>query len=145
MDTRTGGCLCGAVRFEARLEGTDLGACHCGMCRRWSGAATVSLPVKADAMRIDGEDAVRAYRSSDWAERCFCGICGSSLWYRVTLPGGPHDYIISAGLMDDLSRLHLAHEIHIDRKPDAWAFAGAHARLTEAETLAQHGATTEGA
>ena len=46
----TGGCLCGAVRFRATAEPTRAVSCHCGICRRHSGAAFltfVHFPVKA--------------------------------------------------------------------------------------------------
>lgn len=35
----TGGCLCGAVRFSVEHVETHHHACHCGMCRRWSGGS----------------------------------------------------------------------------------------------------------
>jgi hypothetical protein len=38
-----GGCLCGAVRFEARGEPTGSSHCHCEMCRRASGAPVVTF------------------------------------------------------------------------------------------------------
>jgi len=34
---RSGGCLCGAVRFEVALAEPEFSICHCGMCRRWCG------------------------------------------------------------------------------------------------------------
>ena len=32
-----GGCLCGAVEIEAKTLVAFVGACHCSMCRKWSG------------------------------------------------------------------------------------------------------------
>lgn len=38
-ETRSGHCLCGAVRITVTDPPQELGACHCGMCRRWTGSA----------------------------------------------------------------------------------------------------------
>ncbi|WP_112310845.1 GFA family protein [Pseudogemmobacter bohemicus] len=132
----TGQCLCGAVRITVSHPPQEVNACHCGMCRRWTGVALVTLDVPEANIRIEGRNAVRSYVSSDWAERCFCGQCGSSLWYRLTAPAAPRDYYLAAGLMDDLSGMSLANEIYTDHRPGAFAFAGPAKQITEAEFLA---------
>lgn len=131
---RTGQCLCGAVRFVAAEVPSHLHACHCSMCRRSSGSVGLSVKVPHAAMRIEGAEHVSSYVSSDWAARSFCTRCGSGLWYRLTQPDPvTADYYLSAGILDDLAGLTLDREIYIDCKPDAYAFAGAHSRLTGAE------------
>ena len=75
----TGGCLCGAVRYRAGADPVRVVNCHCGMCRRSSGAAFmtfVHFPVGAFAWT--GAEPAR-YRSSPDAERGFCAVCGSTL------------------------------------------------------------------
>lgn len=142
---RTGGCLCGAVRYVAALdaEHQHLHACHCTMCRRVSGGVAFSVMVPAAAMRVDGAAHVTSYASSDWAARSFCATCGSTLWYRMTGADAPDDYYMAVGLLDDLSGLRLDHEIYIDRKPDAFAFAGPTHQQTEAQFLASINASPE--
>lgn len=133
---RTGQCLCGAVRVTVTAPPHEVNACHCSMCRRWTGSALVSLDVPEAQLRIEGIEAVKCYTSSDWAQRCFCGTCGSALWYRLTAPGAPTDYYMAAGLLDDLSGVALANEIYVDHRPAAFAFAGPANQITEAEFLA---------
>ncbi|MFN0115378.1 MAG: GFA family protein [Paracoccaceae bacterium] len=128
---REGGCLCGAVRYVASDVPDHLHACHCTICRKISGSATISVNVPYAAMRIAGGEHVVFYSSSDWATRSFCGRCGSGLWYRLN--GVDADYIISAGTLDDLRGLMLTKEIYVETKPDGYAFAGDHPRLTGAE------------
>ena len=137
---RHGHCLCGAVRITVRDAGHHLHACHCSMCRRWSGLSFVGFGVAEADLTIQGVDHVGTYPSSDWAERCFCTTCGSTLWYHLTLPDQPQSHFIAAGLMDDLSGMSLASELFIDKKPDAFAFAGETQKTTEAEFLAAMGA-----
>jgi len=131
-DVRRGGCQCGAVRYAVTGLPHDLHACHCTTCRRISGAATMSVTVPASSMAITGGEAVVSYQSSDWAARSFCGRCGTGLWQRLTVVDDG-DYFLSAGTLDDLTGLVLTQEIYIDRKPDGYAFAGSHPRLTAAE------------
>lgn len=142
---RQGGCLCGAVRFTARPPSAEYGACHCKMCQRWTGSALLAITVPEDAAEWRGEVDIARFQSSDWAERAWCARCGSGLWYRVTLEGHPGNYEIPIGLFDDPDGLRLAREIFIDRKSDAFALAGEHEQLTEAQVLALYGPTTEGA
>lgn len=76
-----GSCLCGRVRYEADEVGVTFN-CHCGRCRKWSGAAfTTSTRVPSHKFRIvSGEADVTRYPSSPSIERCFCRVCGSSLF-----------------------------------------------------------------
>ena len=146
MSTYNGHCLCGSVSFTARDITPEAGACHCKMCQRWAGSALLAVTALEDQIEWSGSEHVATIQSPDWAERAWCSRCGSGLWYRITAEG-PHkgEYDIPIGLFDDASGLTLTREIFIDRKPDAFAFAGAHERLTEAEVFARYGVTTTGA
>ncbi len=75
----TGGCLCGAVRYRATVDPIRAVSCHCGMCRRVSGAAFVTfVHFPIGAFEWIGREPAR-YRSSAEANRGFCPECGSTL------------------------------------------------------------------
>ena len=70
---RTGGCLCGAVRYVVRGEPTHVGRCHCADCRKESGSAfSVYGQWPPDAFELEGELATYDGRS-------FCPRCGSRI------------------------------------------------------------------
>ncbi len=78
----TGGCLCGAVRFEARGEAVSTSHCHCDMCRRASGAPVVTfIGFKVDDT-TQTKGAPKIYKSSAFAARGFCPDCGSQLTFQ---------------------------------------------------------------
>lgn len=129
-----GSCLCGAVQFEATSPQQHSHACHCEMCRRWTGSALVVAMVPSEAVCWEGKGDIRTFRSSDWAERGWCDRCGAALFYRVTAEGPMHGtYFIALGLFDEPDSLPMRNEIYIDRKTSAYDFAGDHPRLTGAE------------
>jgi hypothetical protein len=133
----TGGCLCGAVRYRLAEPPDAFGACHCGMCRRFSGGIELGLEVRPGGIDWEGEDSIATYRSSDWAERGFCRICGSSLFWRLTVEGPMQGLMsLGAGTLDSHAGLTFASEIYIDAKPDSYAFAGERKRMTEADVMA---------
>ncbi len=137
---RTGSCLCGAVKYEISADVSQTGACHCGMCRKWSGGVYLGVEVPDGGLQITGKDQLKTYASSPWAERVFCGTCGSSLWYRVTAPGSHQGtYHLGFGTLDDTDGMEMTGEIFIDKKPDAYSFAGDARRMTEAEFMALFG------
>lgn len=128
-----GACLCGAVSFEADPAEMHCHACHCESCRRWSGGPFLAVPVGTQ-VSFRGAENIRRYVSSDWAERAFCGTCGSTLYYRVTAEGeGQGDTYLAIGLFDDPDGFPLVSEMFIDRKPAGFAFAGERPRTTKAE------------
>ncbi|HYC65329.1 MAG TPA: GFA family protein [Reyranellaceae bacterium] len=92
----TGRCLCGAVRWTATEAPRDVHHCHCGMCRRWTGAAFATLVWFArTAVRWEGEPV--AFRSSPIAIRTHCGTCGTPLALAYD---GRSDIALTAGSMD---------------------------------------------
>ncbi len=133
MATSSGKCLCGAVRFSAEDVQTRHSACHCGMCRRWTGGGPL-FAARTKQVTFQGEEHIGRYASSAWAERGFCKECGTSLFYFLKPVSA---YMMSVGVFDDPSAFQLASEIFIDEKPDGYAFAGDHPRLTASETIAK--------
>jgi len=125
-----GRCLCGAVTLSMEAKRPEIHACHCRMCQRWAGS--VFLEIDADPGTLKASGPIRAFRSSDWAERASCAECGSPLWYHLTVPGTDF-HAVAIGLFDDLEGFALTKEIYVDHKPDGFAFAGDHPRQTEAE------------
>ena len=131
----TGRCLCGAVTFTAERVEHEHHACHCGMCRRWSGGSGF-LGASAEGVTFgqQGTEHIGRFAGSEWAERGFCRQCGTTLFYFLKPTSA---YTMSVGAFDDQAPFRLVREIFIDRKPSGHSFAGDHERWTEAETFAR--------
>ena len=97
----TGGCLCGAVRFEVTEPLLSASYCHCTRCQRRTGtAASPQARVAPGALRVtQGEQVVREWVPGDhgWP-KCFCSLCGSALWSRS--PAGEPIYGVRLGAFD---------------------------------------------
>ncbi|MHB8490678.1 MAG: GFA family protein [Solirubrobacteraceae bacterium] len=80
----TGGCGCGAVRFEVSERPYMALYCHCTRCQRRTGtAASAAARVPDSAFHIiRGQDDMRAWKPEGGAEKWFCGECGSALFSR---------------------------------------------------------------
>ncbi len=78
----TGGCLCGAVRFEIDGAIGPITCCHCSRCRRASGSAfAAAASVDADCFHVvAGTDLLCEYESSPQNHRVSCARCGSQLY-----------------------------------------------------------------
>ena len=81
----SGGCACGAVRYQLTAEPWDIGWCHCRICRVVSGApALVFASVAAcEFAYATGGEKVRSFASTSFGRREFCGECGTPLTMRV--------------------------------------------------------------
>ncbi|KAA0684137.1 GFA family protein [Roseomonas genomospecies 6] len=111
-----GGCLCGAVRYEAAERPMGVVNCHCGQCRRFHGhfGAYITVPDGTAAVS-DPEGALSWYRSSAKARRGFCSRCGSSLFWK----GDEADALdIAAGSLDQPTGLATLRHIHVADKAD---------------------------
>ena len=95
----TGGCLCGAVRYEALGPISDPSNCHCTLCRRASGAPFVAwFTVLRPSFRLlRGEPST--FRSSSKARRGFCGRCGTPLTFA--LDAVPHRVDVTIASLDE--------------------------------------------
>ena len=90
-------------------------ACHCVACRKQTGPFGASLDVPCSALKIEGEVAVRWYRSSEKVRRGFCGTCGSTLFWDPI----HHDWTaIAMGLFDGPTDTSLSMHIFVSEKGD---------------------------
>lgn len=80
----TGGCNCGAVRFEVTAPLTTASYCHCRRCQRRSGAAASpnAHPAEGSFRIVSGTENLRMWQPEGGGEKWFCGECGSSLFAR---------------------------------------------------------------
>jgi hypothetical protein len=103
--TRTGGCLCGAVRYESEGEPVFSLQCHCRDCQRSSGSAYIAaIRVPASGFRIIQGAPKRYVAKADSGNeitRAFCGDCGSPLYVQVATR--PDIVGIRVGSLDDPS------------------------------------------
>ena len=123
--TLAGKCLCGAVAFEAARDRSEVEACHCGQCRRWSGAGWMNVNVPYASLKFtSGADKVGWHRSSDLVRRGFCRECGSALfWHADRHPDHAHTIAVSAGSLAAPTGMKLAKHIFVSDKGDYYDIA----------------------
>jgi hypothetical protein len=87
--TITGGCHCGAIRYQAEGEALTHALCHCVDCRRHAGAPMVGWTMYPETAVKVTKGAPRVYKSSEHGRRQFCAACGTGLFYvnAQMLPG----------------------------------------------------------
>ena len=77
----TGGCFCGAVRYEAEVNIHEAYYCHCRACHKLSGTpAQVDAFVKPGTLSFTKEEP-KYFQTSHFAKSGFCQHCGSRLVY----------------------------------------------------------------
>jgi len=104
--SETGGCLCGAIRYELANTPAMTGVCHCKNCQRQAGSAfsTLAGVPKSEFTLTAGE--LKLYvdgdtKSGNSVERWFCGNCGSPVY--SALGSQPDSIFLKTGTMDDTS------------------------------------------
>lgn len=126
-----GSCLCSSITVSAPTE-TEIGVCHCSMCRRWSGGPMLAVHC-GSGVAFSGQQPPATYRSFEWAERGFCPTCGTHLFYHLLLSD---EYILPAGLFQEQS-FEVANQIFIDEKPEYYELANDTPKLTGEQVFAQ--------
>jgi hypothetical protein len=105
------------------------------MCRTWGGGPLLAVDCGTE-VEIDGEEKITVFDSSAWAERGFCSICGTHVFYRLKQNG---QVIMSAGIFEDQTGFTFDHQVFIDEKPDYYDFANETENMTGAEVFARFG------
>jgi len=120
-DSFEGGCLCGEVHYRATVgEAPAVGHCHCGMCRKATGATLFSWIEIAAGNFAFTRGEPRTFSSSHLAQRTFCEACGCQMTFRFSsaTEDGDESYWVTLGSADQLERFAPAHQIFIrDRLP----------------------------
>ncbi len=101
----TGGCLCGAVRYEISGQPAMQAVCHCSHCQRQAGSAfstIVGVPETAVTITAGAPSSYIDHGESGKAvERQFCGTCGSPLFSIVE--AAPGMTFVKSGTLHDTS------------------------------------------
>lgn len=122
MPKLSGGCACGAIRYEIDADPAFTCHCHCRDCQRAGGGQMSTLAaVPRSAFRLTrGDTRSFTYRgdSGHAVLRHFCAECGSRLYTDAQVLADM--LFIAAGSMDDASSLHP--DIHVyTRSKQPWA------------------------
>lgn len=100
---RTGGCQCGAIRYEVSADPIALYACHCSECQKQTSSAFgMSMTVPRDGLRIVKGEPKTWTRSSDSGRAVvchFCGDCGTRLFHDAKR--APDSVNLKPGTLDD--------------------------------------------
>lgn len=132
---KNGSCLCGKCKYSFETEKLEVGVCHCGMCRKWSGGVTMGVHVDGP-VTIEDESHLKWYSSSDWGMRGFCSECGTNLFWSMK---DRSMMVPFAGSLDDVSDLKLTTEIFVDEQPGFYCFGNDTKKQTGAEVFAEFG------
>ena len=98
----SGGCLCGALRYEAEGEPRFAGHCYCADCRKASGSGFIPfMGFPSSAVRFSGQTRTFTTKAASGADavRNSCPICGSLVFGGVL--GKAKMHTIYAGTLDD--------------------------------------------
>lgn len=111
----SGGCLCGAVRYQLRGQLRDVVNCHCSMCRRLHGSFGPHSKTAKANLELTNEEGLAWYSTSEIARRGFCNRCGSGLFWDAFEQEGIG---IIAGTLDHCESLRTMGHIFVAEKGD---------------------------
>lgn len=97
-DVHSGGCQCGALRYQFRAALRDIAHCHCSICRRSTGGILttwITVPLASFAW-LSGTPT--EFVSSASCTRSFCPSCGAHLTLFTTL--SPETLDITVATLD---------------------------------------------
>lgn len=122
MQTHTGSCLCGVVRYRIDAPINAVSHCHCKMCRKAHGAAFASYAgVPLDAFHLlSGKDQLGVYHSSEHVTRTFCIRCGSNLQF---VDNREHELGVAVGTLDSPLLPPAQSHIYVGSKADWYEIA----------------------
>lgn len=120
MSVRTGGCLCGTIRYRTTSDPVGTRVCWCHDCQHLAANGSVNAVFPTSAVEISGSPAeyVRTADSGNQVRRRFCSACGSHLFAETT--ARPGYIVVRVGTLDDPSSVKPSANIWSSSAP-AWA------------------------
>lgn len=116
----TGGCNCGAVRFEISEPLLGAALCYCKRCQRRTGTAfsATALTSPGSFRLTAGESEIRDWSAGDGWTKWFCPTCGGHI--QTTNPEDPTAVAVRMGSFDsDPGIRPMAHQF-VNYAPDWW-------------------------
>jgi len=98
----TGGCRCGAIRYDVTTAPLFVMACHCTDCQQQTSSAfSLGMPVDKDGFALEGQPAVMTKTADSGNEsRAYrCPTC--AVWTHTTTDGSPDMVIVRPSTLDD--------------------------------------------
>ncbi len=118
----TGGCLCGAVRYEADQSPYHVGYCHCNMCKKGVGNLFGAFACfRLEQFRYVSKEPAW-YASSASVKRGFCSHCGSPIAYQ---PNQSDSVFVWIGSLDNPEKFE-PHDHHNTENKIPWVDIQAH-------------------
>ncbi|MEE9572785.1 MAG: GFA family protein [Candidatus Neomarinimicrobiota bacterium] len=115
----TGGCLCGAVRYEINEKLRGIVNCHCSKCRKFHGNFGAYTSIKYISLTLLEQRGLKWYQSitdeTSNVYRGFCAECGSSLFWH---PRDQERIAVAAGSLDDPIKLETIGHVWISQIGD---------------------------
>jgi hypothetical protein len=125
----SGGCQCGAVRFQVDGLLADASVCHCRMCQKAFGGFYAPLVSTRGATVTWTRGTLKHFQSSNAAARGFCGDCGTPLTYEA-----PDGLAIAIGAFDHPELIVPSIQFGVEAK---LPYADTIAALPQKDTLAE--------
>jgi hypothetical protein len=117
----TGGCFCGAVRYEVRGPMTAVTYCHCSNCRQWHGHVGAYTAADREAFQLSEPRGLKWHVVSETVKRGFCAECGSSLLFDETTSP---KMSICAGTLDAPTGIREKAHIYVGSQGDYYEISG---------------------
>ena len=115
----TGGCLCGAVRYEINDKLRGIVNCHCSKCRKFHGNYGAYTSIQYNSLTLLKQQSLKWYKSitdeTPNVYRGFCAECGSSLFWH---PRDQERIAVAAGSLDDPIKLKTIGHVWISQISD---------------------------
>lgn len=115
----TGGCQCGAIRYQFKGPVPPAYACHCGECKKQSASAfSMSIPMDYSALTATGEPSLfeSTAFSGTTKYNFFCGNCGTRLWHSADNP--PKGITLKVGTLDDSAGIEPRGHLWVSKKQE---------------------------
>lgn len=115
----SGGCLCGAVRYQIVGPLSGVVNCHCSKCRRFHGNIAAYVSTNPDSLKMVEDRGLKWFKSvtdeTPNVHRGFCSECGSSLFWD---PRGEDRIAIAAGSLDEPTGMKMIGHVWVSQKGD---------------------------